>query len=67
MEYPNYTYFVFAICVNDHFKEKTIKYKWLIAIVSLVLAVIMPFIKVTTTGFQAHFLEAVLGGIFITG
>lgn len=51
MEYPDYIYFVFAIYVNDYFKEKTIKYKWLIAIASFVLAVIMPFIKVTTTGF----------------
>ena len=46
-------------------KKNTIKYKWLIAIASLVLAVIMPFIKVTTTGFQAHFLEAVLGRRYI--
>ena len=46
-------------------KNNLIKYKWLIAIASLVLAVIMPFIKATTTGFDAHFLEAVLGRRYI--
>ena len=46
-------------------KKNTIKYKWLIAIASLVLTVIMPFIKVTTTGFDAGFLEAVLGRRYI--
>lgn len=42
-------------------KKNTIKYKWLIAIVSFGLAVIMPIAKVTEIGFNADLLSAVLG------
>ena len=46
-------------------KKNTIKYKWLIVIVSLGLAVIMPILKETTTGIDADFFEAVLGRKYI--
>lgn len=46
-------------------KKNLIKYKWLIVIVSLGLAVIMPILKETTTGIDADFFEAVLGRKYI--
>ena len=46
-------------------KKNLIKYKWLLVIVSLGLAVIMPILKETTTGFDADFFEAVLGRKYI--
>ena len=46
-------------------KKNTIKYKWLIAIVSFGLAVVMPIGKVNEIGFHAGFLEALLGRDYI--